>query len=370
MPLQAPAYSLDPRTRDPYLFGYRPDRDAFHKTRARLRTALRQTAVPRPGQTRHIDYSYYNAGDMAALVAGGVSFAWFRISMGLAGTDPEALAQATAFLDAGGYPLLYHLLTDYDGADQADHFLQTAAPLLSRLNNKGIVAQDQETPMTGGNPVRRARSEAFSQVIKQDTGLLNALYTSPSLAKTWGLNQTWFRSAFDVGWQAEWNAVEPEQLANWYAYTNATEKKRCFRQSGIHPTHWWENPVPGITSPIDIDWYYGTPTDLLALMGVTAPPPAPPPPPTPTLPALAQVINAGGLKMRSTPTTAYGDANKVDTLPSGEIVTVYALLEKGPDEIWAASRRTAASVPLASKDRAGWLAWEHPSLPGSSLAWL
>lgn len=369
MPLQAPDYSPDLRLRDPYVFGYRPDLDYFHKTKAKVRRTLGQKAIPRPGQTRHIDYSFFNDGNMHTLRAGGIPFAWFRISMGIAGKDLEGLAQAIAFLDAGGYPLLYHLLTDFDGSEQADHFLQTAAPLLSRLGNRGMVAQDQETPMPS-NDLRRARSESFSATVRQATSLLTALYTSPSLAKAWGLNQPWFRDAFDAGWQAEWNASEPEQLAYWYNYTHPTEKKRCFRQSGIYDNYWWEDPVVGITSDIDIDWYYGTPADLFALIGTNPPAPPPPPPSLPTLPALAKVIAPDGLKMRSTPTTAYGDTNKVDLLPTGEIVTVYALINKSLDEVWADAQRTSANVPTASKDRVGWLAWEHPTLPGSGLAWV
>ena len=98
-----------------------------------------------------------------------------------------------------------------------------------------------------------------------------ALYTNNNYATLWGLKGAWIKPAFDFTWQAQWSSGEPAQLDGWYSYTDVTEKKRCFRQSGIYDNYWWEDPVTGITSDIDIDWYYGALPDLLYILGLSAP---------------------------------------------------------------------------------------------------
>lgn len=258
-----PYENFNPKTRNPSVFGYNPLRELV--TRARFGMAL---SVPRPGQTRHIDYSVYNAGDMGAVYAGGISFAWFRVSMGIAGVDVEGLAQAQAFYVAGGLPLLYHLFLDYDGTTQAQHFLNTAASVISVLDGHGLVALDQETPFAN-NATRRPKSEAFCNHIHTNTLLKTALYTNNNYANNFGLKGTWIKPAFDFTWQAQWSSGEPTQLDGWYLYSDPAQKRRCFRQSGIYDNYAWEDPVSGITSDIDIDWYYGTLSELKMELGMS-----------------------------------------------------------------------------------------------------
>lgn len=256
--------------RDPRAFGYQPLRESL----ARLSRSARQLGgqlieIPRPGLERHIDYSLYNAGEMAELHEAGVWMAWFRISMGIAGVDQEGLDQALAFTEAGGLALTYHLFLDYDGVAQADHYLDVAEPLLVEMDGKGAVALDQET-LFANNNLRRPRSEAFCNRIRTQTLLKTALYTNNNYANAWGLKGTWIKPAFDLTWQAQWSSGEPTQLDGWYVYADPEQKKRCVRQSGIYNNYWWEDPVPGITSDIDIDWYYGTREDMKNLLGLDA----------------------------------------------------------------------------------------------------
>lgn len=253
--------------RDPYAFGYSPTQERLAQARRLLRRLTGRVEVPRPGLLRHIDYSLYNAGNMAALYDGGVPMAWFRVSMGIAGVDQEGLDQAQAFLEAGGLPLTYHLFLDFDGVAQADHYLSVVSPLLIAMDGKGLVALDQETPMTN-NSNRRPRSEAFCNRIRAQTALKTALYTSNYYSNLWGLKGAWIKPAFDFTWQAQWSSGEPTPIEGWYSYADPEQKKRCIRQSGVYPTHAWEDPVPGITSPIDVDWYYGTLQDMRGILGM------------------------------------------------------------------------------------------------------
>jgi hypothetical protein len=255
--------SLDPRTRNPRDFGHNPLRELLTKLRRG-----KQLAIPRPGLLRHIDYSLYNAGSMQALYGGGVPIAWFRVSMGISGVDQEGLDQAQAFYISGGIPFLYHLFLDFDGLTQANHFLTVANPVIQVLDGKGLVALDQETPLAN-NATRRPKSEAFCNRIRAASAMKTALYTNNNYANTWGLKGAWIKPAFDVTWQAQWSSGDPTQIDGWYSYADSEEKKRCFRQSGVHPTHWWEDAVTGITSPIDVDWYYGTLTDIKTLLGLS-----------------------------------------------------------------------------------------------------
>lgn len=262
----------DPFTeRDPRVFGYDPVRESLARVRRLSRRIGGQVEIPRPGLLRHIDYSLYNAGDMAEIYEGGVTMAWFRVSMGIAGVDQEGLSQALAFLAAGGLPLTYHLFLDYDGVQQANHYLNVAEPLLIAMDGKGAVALDQETPMANNNN-RRPRSEAFCNRIRTQTSLKTALYTNNNYANIWGLKGSWIKPAFDIAWQAQWSSGDPTQLDGWYGYADPLEKLRCVRQSGIYDNYWWEDPVPGITSDIDIDWYYGTLDDMRSLLGIDAVP--------------------------------------------------------------------------------------------------
>ena len=250
--------------RDPRTFGYNPVKETLLGFLRRLSG----TRIPRPGLLRHIDYSIYNAGDMAALYEGGVTIAHFRVSMGVNGIDQEGRAQALAFKQAGGVPLLYHLFLDYSGEQQAAHFLNVVDPLLVTMDGKGLVSLDQETPMSN----RRARSEAFCATVRGRTDLKTGLYTNNNYANTWGLKGAWIKPAFDFTWQAHWTAGNPTQIDGWYQYAHPEEKKRCFHQSGIYNDYWWEDPVAGITSDIDIDWYYGTQADLQNILGMTPAP--------------------------------------------------------------------------------------------------
>lgn len=270
--LRAQGLLYDPFVeRDPREFGYSPTQERLAQARRLLRRLTGQVEVPRPGLLRHIDYSLYNAGNMAALYDGGVPIAWFRVSMGIAGVDQEGLDQAQAFLEAGGLPLTYHLFLDFDGVDQADHYLSVVTPLLIAMDGKGIVALDQETPMANNNN-RRPRSEAFCNRIRAQTTLKTGLYTSNYYAGLWGLKGSWIKPAFDITWQAHWSSGDPTQIEGWYSCTHPEEKKRCVRQSGVYPTHSWEDPVPGITSPIDVDWYYGTLQDMQDILGIATSP--------------------------------------------------------------------------------------------------
>lgn len=255
--------------RDPGVFGYEPVRESVARVRhLSRRLAGAQVEISRQGLLRHIDYSLYNAGDMNQLYAGGVPIAWFRVSMGVAGVDQEGLAQAIAFKQAGGLPLTYHLFLDFDGVDQADHYLSVVDPLLVFMDGKGAVALDQETLMSNNNN-RRPRSEAFCNRVRTQTALRTALYTNNNYANLWGLKGSWIKPTFDITWQAQWSSGDPTQIDGWYSYTHTEEKKRCIRQSGVYNNYWWEDPVAGITSDIDIDWYYGSLSDLQGILGMT-----------------------------------------------------------------------------------------------------
>jgi GH25 family lysozyme M1 (1,4-beta-N-acetylmuramidase) len=206
------------------------------------------TLPPTSSWIEGIDVSHWQGTiDWAAVAASGKEFAFLKASEDVDYADPtyatnRAGAKANGLL-AGAYHFARPDAAAGDAVAEADHFIDTAAPVSGEL----LPVLDLE--QTGGLDVTslRAWAKAFLQRVYERTGVRAAIYVSPSFWSNRMGNSGWFAAnGYTVLWIAHWTTGPQPSVpaADW---------------GGRSWTFWQytsDGRVPGITGRVDLDRYH------------------------------------------------------------------------------------------------------------------
>jgi hypothetical protein len=193
------------------------------------------------GQTKDI------ANAFPAMYEAGWKLVIMRASIGL---TPDVLFDYfwRAANDVGMYMMVYHLgYASYSGSTQANVFLRTIDPMLTKMNGHSAAVLDVEVP---GDVVawRRVVTDFYSSV---NPKLTSGEYSS--VAKWLSCTSNMVVPGF--AWNAAWSS-----LVNVPSFAPAT--KTVLRQIGIYLKHAWVPQPPGVKEDVDVNYFMGTEADL------------------------------------------------------------------------------------------------------------
>jgi len=215
---------------------------------------------------------YRGQGDVDFVAAknGGYQMVIIKATEAL-GTDIKFSTNWKKALDAGLLVGVYHFFrSNIDGKAQAEHHLNVIQPLLASIDYKLYSALDIETVDNTTISVRQSRANSFWNTTKGQT--IPGCYTS---ANYWqSLMGNMKLPDWVYGWLAAWNSgTSPKLPVGW------TEAQTKFWQYGVYNNHSWTEPVPGVTTDVDVDRWFGTLESLNTFLAKEILPPVPPNPP-------------------------------------------------------------------------------------------
>lgn len=276
-------------------------------------TSSTTTSSTSVSQTLGVDVSTYQGTlDWNTAAAFDVEFAFIKATEGVSITDSQFSANWENAAKAGVLRSAYHYYThDVDPVAQADHFLDVVGtgfdlPLALDLEEgKGVPPPNQLA----------ANVKAFLDRVEEKSGRRPIIYTMASFWMTYMPAVSW-ATDYDL-WVANWNVSTPLLPPPW-----TTWKFWQFKAN---------EPVPGKTKRVDLNWFAGSSADLRAYAGgSTAPPAQAPAPPPAEVPSTIQVT-ASSLNVRLGPTTS---AEKIGEAPEGSVLSVIDRATDGAGNQW------------------------------------
>lgn len=244
-------YDFDPRSRS--------TADFYIPVSAGSRI-LRSLATVAVTYTYGIDLSHWQAQvDFPALKADGIEYVILKATEGDYYTDETWDERWRAALDAGLVVMAYHFWrSQLDGTAQARYFHNAVADFLAATNGNTYLAYDVETTDGATMTYRRTQLKIaleYSAARVRRTGC----YSSPSLWTKLIGTVSWIASY--TNWVAHWtSAASPTLPPGWTSQTTP------LWQYGIYPTYSWTRPVQGVSTPIDVNRFFGTIDDLKQLL--------------------------------------------------------------------------------------------------------
>ena len=194
-----------------------------------------------------IDVSHYQGViDWPKVAAAGVKFVFIKATDGATLADPMAKTNASGAAAAGLPFGFYHFWrpTD-DWRAQADFFLSViddAAPLA----NAGILPNVLDIEV--GSLSEDNQGDALSW-LKAAPGQIAIVYVSPSYARFNLTDPAWIQYSL---WSAHYTDLMQPNTDKWPSW--------MFWQRQGNGT------IPGISTPVDIDWFNGSEKDLWKLV--------------------------------------------------------------------------------------------------------
>lgn len=184
--------------------------------------------------------------------------------------DPMFYTNWNKALEAEMYVLTYHFFRgNVNGVSQAAFHLETIQPFLEAIKYKSIAFADVETSDGVAISTRARRLSEWWQTINNYSDDLRA--GTYSNAYYWKLLMNNMVLPADVfGWMASWTPTYiPSYPVGW------TKIQTKFWQYGVYNNHAWASPVPGVTTDVDVDRYFGNLESLKILLEGTieVPPP-------------------------------------------------------------------------------------------------
>lgn len=214
------------------------------------------TATPTPTPTptsatttEGIDISHWQGTiDWTKVAAAGKKFAYMKASEDIDYVDPTYPTNRAGARAQGMYVGAYHFAQPStelgDAAAEADHFIDTAAPVTGDL----LPIVDLERSGGLDPTALTAWVKEYLERIYQRIGVRGVIYCSPNFWKNYLGDTTWFAdNGYDILWVAHWtSATAPSVPAgNW---------------GGNGWTFWQytsDGSVPGISGRVDLDRYNG-----------------------------------------------------------------------------------------------------------------
>lgn len=247
------------------LHDFNPQGRNFEAPVSRVRAflgELRQAIAPTP-YVLGVDLSHWNTSvDFVALKAAGFEFAILKATEQVSYVDPTFAPRWRQALDAGMIVGTYHFFrSNYSGINQADHHLNTIAPLLDATKGK-IIPPDNDVETEDGVTVavRKPRILDWHNLTKAALNLKPLAYSSQYMWQVLTGNM-----ALDcTGWAAHWTSAATYLWP--YGWPVAGRK---FVQFGVYPKHSWVPVVPGCTGEVDVNKFLGTLDELKAFVGIT-----------------------------------------------------------------------------------------------------
>ena len=202
---------------------------------------------PVPNALLGIDVSHYQGViDWPKVAAAGVKFVFIKATDGATLADPMAKTNASGAAAAGLPFGFYHFWrpTD-DWRAQADFFLSViddAAPLA----NAGVLPSVLDIEV--GSLSEDNQGDALSWV-KAAPGQIAIVYVSPSYARFNLTDPAWIQYPL---WSAHYTELPQPNTDKWPTW--------MFWQRQGNGT------IPGISTPVDIDWFNGSEEDFQKLI--------------------------------------------------------------------------------------------------------
>jgi len=172
-------------------------------------------------------------------------------------------------LDAGMLVGAYHFYrSNMTGTDQAQFHITVTTKLRESIGYRLSSALDLETADGKENAVRKTQIPVYWNII--DDYMLPGVYSSRNYWQVLMDNVALPPNIW--GWVAAWtSATAPLLPIGW------TEAQTKFWQYGVYDQHSWALPVPGVTTHVDVNRWFGTLDELKAFLKVPITPPTPVP---------------------------------------------------------------------------------------------
>lgn len=183
-----------------------------------------------------------NPINWTAVAKGGMSFAFVKATEGTTFVDSSFSTNWSGVKAAGMIRGAYHFFhSDLDPVAQATFFLKTVGPIAE----SDLLVLDLETTNSQTQATIISHAETFMATVKNATGKLPLLYTSPLFLASWGtLNQ------YPL-WVANYGVSCPDVPSAWKTYT------------------FWQSTGTGtfsaLSGNVDLDTFNGTLAELQGL---------------------------------------------------------------------------------------------------------
>lgn len=201
------------------------------------------------------DYQRDKIISVQAMRDAGYLFAFVQVNRGL-WVHPNLMAFCAPLFDAG-FPILTYALFygTISGEEQADFHLNNAYQIWQRQGMKLPAMLDIELRDGVSVGTRVTHTEDWFRIVREEVEPVK--YCSPSLNNEllggYPLGSV-------IGHVAHWtSAIEPATPTGW------TKEKTRFWQYGVATKYPWCPAVPGTTGAIDVDYFFGTHEELIAL---------------------------------------------------------------------------------------------------------
>ena len=205
-----------------------------------------------PVRIRGVDLSHWNGKvDFEKVKNSGIDFVILKATEGDGFLDPTFDYNWRASLDSDLVVMPYHFFrSNIKGNPQVEWFF--------RWENGGEFAEDSTSVTARQNRLFGACTNTVSK------GLQTGYYSSYYKWRTLIGNPVWANDFWQ--WPAHWTSADyPTLPIGW------TKEKSIIWQNGIYPNYPWVEPVEGVPSSVDHNYFFGTLQELRDLLGIVIP---------------------------------------------------------------------------------------------------
>jgi len=222
-----------------------------------------------PTRIRGIDLSHWNGKvDFEKVKLSGIDFVILKATEGDYFLDDTFDYNWRSSLSNDLLVMPYHFFrSNVKGAPQVEWFFNPAngGTFIEDVEGKTVLWWDVETEDATAVSTRQSRLfGACTNTVSK--GVQAGYYSSPYKWQTLMGNPIWTNDFLQ--WVAHWSNVSyPTLPVGW------TQEQTKVWQNGIYPTYSWVEPVEGVPSSVDHNYFFGSVQDLRDLLGFVAPTP-------------------------------------------------------------------------------------------------
>jgi GH25 family lysozyme M1 (1,4-beta-N-acetylmuramidase) len=220
-----------------------------------------------PVRIRGVDLSHWNGKvDFEKVKNSGIDFVILKATEADYFLDPTFDYNWRASLDNELVVMPYHFFrSNIKGNPQVEWFFrpENGGTFVEEVEGKTLLWWDVETS-DGVSVTARQNRLLGACTLTVGKGLQTGYYSSPYKWQTLVGNPIWSNDFWQ--WVAHWANVDYPALP-----TGWTKEKTIVWQNGIYPNYPWVEPVAGVPSSVDHNYFFGSLQELRDLLGFTAP---------------------------------------------------------------------------------------------------
>ena len=220
-----------------------------------------------PVRIRGVDLSHWNGKvDFEKVKNSGIDFVILKATEGDGFLDHTFDYNWRASLDSDLIVMPYHFFrSNIKGNPQVEWFFrwENGGEFVEEVEGKTLLWWDVETEDGTGVTARQNRLfGACTNTVSK--GLQTGYYSSYSKWRTLIGNPIWVNDFWQ--WPAHWTSADyPTLPIGW------TKEKSIIWQNGIYPNYPWVEPVEGVPSSVDHNYFFGSLQELRDLLGIVIP---------------------------------------------------------------------------------------------------